>query len=110
MSNIQASLNTMRDNLGGTLTGDATSCTNYVNAYNNILYSGVFYEPVPPEWQEIDAIYFLSFIYALDRTRPAYLSCVDSGKVDDFNFGLASQAIEQTLSFLNPAIVSAYSR
>lgn len=110
MSNIQGSLNTMRNNLDGAKAGDAAACTSYVSAYNNILYSGVFYEDVPPEWQDVDGIYFISFIYSLDRTRPAYLSCVDAGKVDDFNFGLALTAIDQTLSILNPAIQSAYSR
>lgn len=110
MSRIQTSLNTMRDNLGGSHAGDATACSNYVAAYNNILYSGVFFKDVPPGWEEIDFIYFLSFIYSLDRTRPAYLSCVNAGHVDDFNFGLASSAIEQTLSILNPAIQQAYAQ
>jgi hypothetical protein len=110
MSRIQTSLNTMRDNLGGSHAGDATACSNYVAAYNNILYSGIFFKDVPPGWEEIDFIYFLSFIYSLDRTRPAYLSCVNAGRVDDFNFGLASSAIEQTLSILNPAIQQAYAQ
>jgi hypothetical protein len=100
----------MRDSLGGAHTGDATACANYVAAYNNVLYSGVFYEPVPPDWEDIDAVYFISFIYALDRTRPAYLSCVNAGTVDDFNYGLASQTIDQTLQFLQPAIDAAAGR
>ncbi|MEM9777809.1 MAG: hypothetical protein AAF902_24745, partial [Chloroflexota bacterium] len=79
-------------------------------AYNNILNSGVFYEPVPPEWQDIDEAYFLSFVFSLDRTRPAYLSCINSGKVDDFNYSLALSTIEQTLNFLIPYINSAASR
>lgn len=104
MQNIQGSLNTMRNNLDGAKAADAAACANYVQAYNNILYSGVFYEEVPAAWRDIDVIYFLSFIYSLDRTRPAYLSCIGSGKVDDFNYGLAHSAIEQTLSILTPAI------
>lgn len=110
MLNIQGSLNTMRGNLDGAKAGDADACTRYVQAYNNILYSGVFYKDVPPGWQDVDGIYFLSFIYSLDRTRPAYLSCVNAGNVDDFNYGLAHTAIELTLSILNPAIQSALGR
>lgn len=110
MNTIQFALNTMRSNLDAAKAGDATACANYVSAYNNVLYSGVFFDPVPPDWQDIDYIYFLSFIYALDRTRPAYLACVNGGAMGDFNFGLAYTAIEDTLSILNPAIISANSR
>lgn len=110
MSNNQYALNTMKANLDGALAGDATACSNYVGAYNNILYSGVFYEPVPAGWENIDAVYFYSFVYALDRTRPAYLSCVDSGKVDEFNYSLALTTIEEALSVLNPAINEAYAK
>jgi len=107
MLRIRNSLNTMRDNIDGAKNGDAAACTAYVNAYNNILYSGVFYEDVPGDWQEIDWAYFKAFIYSLDRTRPAYLSCVNAGRVDDFNAGLATQTIFQTLDFINPYINAA---
>ena len=107
MNTIRNSLTTMRNNLDGAKNGDVAACTAYVNAYNNTLYSGVFYDPVPVDWQEIDEIYYISFIYSLDRTRPAYLSCVNSGKVDDFNYGLALQSINQTLNFLEPGINAA---
>lgn len=110
MSNNQAAMNTMKANLGGTLDGDAAACTNYVNAYNNILHSGIFYEPVPGDWQNIDTVYFITFIYALDRTRPAYFSCVDAGKVDQFNYGLALQSLDQALNLLNPAVAEAYAK
>lgn len=110
MNTIQFALNTMRSNLDAAKAGDAAACANYVSAYNNVLYSGIFFDPVPPDWQDIDYIYFLSFIYALDRTRPAYLACVDGGAMGDFNYGLAYTAIENTLSILNPAIISANSR
>ncbi|GIK55571.1 MAG: hypothetical protein BroJett015_12340 [Chloroflexota bacterium] len=110
MTRIQGSLNTMRSNLDAAKAGDAAACANYVGAYNNVLYSGVFFDPVPPNWQDIDYVYFISFIYALDRTRPAYLACVNGGDMGDFNYGLAYTAIDQTLNILNPAIISANSR
>lgn len=110
MNNIYYSLQTMRANIDGAKAGDAASCTSYVSAYNNILYSGVFYKDVPGDWQEIDFVYFLSFIYSLDRTRPAYLSCVNAGKVDDFNYGLAVTAINDTITFMTPALNSANAR
>ncbi len=49
----------------------------------------------------------LSFIYSLDRTRPAYLSCKNSGKVDQFNYDLAWQAIDLTKQVLEPGIAAA---
>jgi uncharacterized protein YraI len=110
MQLIRGALYTMRDALPGARSGDAAACANYINAYNNVLYSGIYYDPVPPEWQDIDEVYYISFVYALDRTRPAYLSCVDSGRVDDFNAGLAEQSIGQTLAFLEPAINEAAAR
>jgi hypothetical protein len=107
MIRMRDSINTMRSALDGTTTGDAASCTTYMNAYNNILYSGVFYEEVPGDWENIDLVYFLSFVFSLDRTRPAYLSCVNGSAVDNFNYGLALQAMDQVLQILNPAIAEA---
>ncbi len=107
---IRDALYRMRDALPGARAGDGNACSAYVSAYNNILYSGVFYDPVPPEWQDIDGIYYISFIYSLDRTRPAYLSCANSGAVDDFNASLAQSAIEEVLSILEPAINAAAGR
>lgn len=107
MLNIRNSLGTMRNSVGGTLSEEPGACDTYVSAYNNILYSGVFYDEVPADWQEIDSAYFVSFIYALDRTRPAYLSCVDSGKVDRFNYDLAFLTIEQTINFFTPYVDAA---
>jgi hypothetical protein len=110
MNNINYSLQTMRGSIDGAHGGDQASCDTYVGAYNNILYSGVFYKDVPGDWEDIDFVYFLSFIYSLDRTRPAYLSCVNSGTVDDFNYSLALTALDQTMNFLTPALNSANSR
>lgn len=110
MNNIYNSLQTMRGNIDGAKAGDATACSTYVGAYNNILYSGVFYKDVPGDWEEIDFVYFLSFIYSLDRTRPAYLSCINAGKVDEFNYGLALTAIDQTVNFMTPSLNAANSR
>ena len=110
MNNINYSLQTMRGSIDGAKAGDQAACDTYVGAYNNILYSGVFYKDVPGDWEEIDFVYFLSFIYSLDRTRPAYLSCVNSGQVDEFNYGLAVQAIDQTISFMTPSLNAANSR
>lgn len=110
MQLVRGSLYTMRDALPGARSADAAACATYVGAYDNILYSGVYYDPVPPEWQDIDGAYYLSFVYALDRTRPAYLSCLNAGHVDDFNAGLAEQSIAQALSVLEPAINAAASR
>lgn len=107
MVRIRNGLYTMRDALPGAKEGDTAACSSYTAAYNSILNSGVVYDDVPPDWDEIDFYYVLSFIYSLDRTRPAYLSCVDSGRIDDFNFGLATQAIDQTLNLLNPTIGAA---
>jgi hypothetical protein len=107
MKRMRQSLYTMRDALPGTREGSAEACTAYRNAYSSIMNSGVFYEDVPGDWEQIDFVYFISFIYSLDRTRPAFLSCVNAGQVDDFNAGLASQSIDQTLTVLLPAIQSA---
>lgn len=107
MNNIMGSLGTMRANIDAAKNGDAAACGAYVNAYNNILYAGVFYDPVPGDWQEIDNIYFVSFVYSLDRTRPAYLSCIDSGQIDDFNYSLALTALDQTRSYLEQGVNSA---
>ena len=110
MANIQTSLNTMQANLDAAKGGDAAACSNYVSAYNNILYSGTFYNDIPGDWEEIDFVYYISFIYALDRTRPAYLACVDGGDMGDFNYSLAYTAIGETLNVLNPAIAAAYAK
>jgi hypothetical protein len=110
MLNMRQSLYTMQGALGGALNGDANACMTYVGAYNTILNSGVFYDEVPDDWTHIDLAYVLSFIFSLDRTRPAYLSCVDSGRVDSFNHDLAYQTINQTLEFLNPYIDEAASK
>jgi hypothetical protein len=67
----------------------------------------LFYKDVPSDWNDIDIAYILSFIYSLDRTRPAYLLCIDAGKVDDFDYGLARQTLDQTLGASNPAITAA---
>jgi hypothetical protein len=110
MLRMRGSLGTMLGALPGATNGDAETCNAYIGAYNNILYSGVFYSDVPPEWQEIDGMYLISFIYALDRTRPAFLSCVDAGRIDEFNHNLAQGTIVSTLNFLNPAIDAASGR
>ncbi|MCB8950162.1 MAG: hypothetical protein H6653_19320 [Ardenticatenaceae bacterium] len=110
MVNIQSSLNTMQANLDAAKGGDTAACSNYVGAYNNILYSGTFYKDIPGDWEEINFVYSISFIYALDRTRPAYLACVNGGDMGDFNYGLAYSAIGETLDVLNPAIVNAYAK
>jgi hypothetical protein len=108
MLSMRESLHTMQGSLDGAHSGDANACSAYVGAYNNILYSGVFYEEVPADWEDIDFAYFLSFVYSLDRTRPAFLSCVNAGRVDDFNYSLAMQTINETLSILlDPAIDAA---
>jgi hypothetical protein len=104
MVHIRNSLNVMAGNIDGAHGGDANACAAYIGAYETILYSGVFFEDVPGDWQTIDGAYFISFIYSLDRTRPAYLSCVNAGQVDDFNYGLAYTTINETLGFLNPFI------
>lgn len=107
-----ANLNGYLPVLQGALNGvsgseSAAACQTYIATYEAILKSGVFYEDVPGDWEEIDARYVLSFIYSLDRTRPAYISCKDSGKVDDFNRNLAWQAIDLTSQVLGPALTSA---
>ncbi|MCI0729287.1 MAG: hypothetical protein L0332_21575, partial [Chloroflexi bacterium] len=107
MLNMRGSLYAMRNALDGTQSGDPNACATYIANYENIKNNGVFYDDVPGDWAEIDAIYFISFIFSLDRTRPAYLSCVNSGQVDNFNYGLALQTIDQTLGILNPAIDAA---
>jgi hypothetical protein len=107
MVRVRNNLQTMQSVIGAARDGDAAACQTYVNAYNGILFSGVFYENVPPDWQEIDAAYFISFIFSLDRTRPAFLSCRDSGTVDQFNYNLAVQTISETLAFFTPYVNAA---
>lgn len=107
MLRVRNSLYTMRNNIDAAKGGDTTACAAYVGAYNNILNSGTFYDEVPGDWEEIDAYYVISFIYALDRTRPAYLSCRDAGNIDDFNYSLALTAINNTLSLLEPTVNAA---
>ena len=107
---MQQALNTMRSNLDGAKAGDAAACAAYVQGYNNILYGTRFFDEVPANWQDIDSLYVLLFIYSLDRTRPAYLSCANSGRIDDFNYSLAYTTINDTLEVLNPTVQSAASR
>ncbi|MCA9986964.1 MAG: carboxypeptidase regulatory-like domain-containing protein [Anaerolineales bacterium] len=104
---VRNSLNTMNANLGGARNGDAASCQAYVNAYNTILNNGTFYDDVPGDWAGIHDAYIVAFIFALDRTRPAFLSCRDAGTVDNFNADLAVQTIGQTLAFFNPFVDAA---
>lgn len=107
LQRLRAGLETMKNTLDGTLRGDAGACASYIAAYEGILRSGVFYENVPAEWQEADLRYFLSFVYALDRTRPAYLSCQNAGRVDQFNYGLALDAVFDAINVVDPAIRNA---
>lgn len=107
MVRMQQSIHAMLDALNGAGNGDAASCATYTQSYESILNSGVFYSDVPGDWQDIDFAYVLSFIYSLDRTRPAYLSCLNAGMVDSFNLSLAMQAMNDTLSLLNPATEAA---
>lgn len=107
MVRLRNSLFTMRDSLGGALNGDASACSAYNGAYNNILNSGTFYDDPPGDWQNIHFVYVISFVYSLDRTRPAHLSCINAGVVDNFNYSLALQTIEEVLSVLGPSIVEA---
>jgi len=110
MLRIRSALQTMRANIDGTKDPGNGACDAYVGAYNSILYSGVFYEDVPGDWQEIDGAYYISFVYSLDRTRPAYLSCVNAGKVDGFNLGLARQTLDETLNFFVPYVNAAIAK
>ena len=73
MLNIQSALNTMKGQLDGIRNGDGAACDAYVSTYNNLLFSGVFYDEVPADWDDLAIGYEISFIFALDRTRPAYL-------------------------------------
>lgn len=107
MVRMQQSIAAMQGAIYSTRNGDAAACATYTQSYDAILNSGVFYDDVPGDWENIDFAYVLSFIYALDRTRPAYLSCLQSGKVDDFNMGLAVTAMDETLGLLNPATAAA---
>lgn len=110
MINMGKSLATMQAALDGARKGDENSCNAYVGAYDVILTAGTFYEDVPGDWGDIDLRYMVSFIYSLDRTRPAYLSCKESGRVDDFNYSLAWRTIDQVWTVLNPAIDAAASK
>jgi len=110
MVKMQQSITAMQNALGGAHAGDAAACATYTQSYEAILNSGVFYSDVPGDWEDIDFAYVLSFIYSLDRTRPAYLSCVNSGIVDSFNMGLAATAMNDTLNLLNAAIAAAASK
>ena len=107
MLNVRSGLWGMRDAIPAIQSGDPAACGNYIASYEAILYNGVFYDDVPQDWVNIDLAYVLSFIYSLDRTRPAYLSCVNAGTVDDFNANLAYGTIDQTLNLLEPAIAEA---
>lgn len=100
----QQALNDMRDSLSGMLAGDQAACDRYESAYERIKENGIFFVDIPGDWINLDLVYFNTFIFALDRTRPAYLSCFDSGRVDQFNHDLAFQTIVQTLDLLNPAV------
>jgi hypothetical protein len=104
MTHLSGKLDVMRDHLGGAGQGDAAACQTYVNAYESIRDNGAFYKDRPGDWEDIHFRYMASFVYSLDRTRPAYLSCKEAGKVNQFDFGLAWQAIDDASSFLTPAI------
>lgn len=58
MVNMRQSLHTMRDTIYGAHAGDAYACNAYVNAYNTILYSGIFYDEMPGDWEDIDQMTF----------------------------------------------------
>ena len=103
----QTMLHKMRNNLDSAASGDQASCDRYKDAYEAIKENGIFFADVPVEWEELYFTYFLTFVYSLDRTRPAYLSCIDSGRIDDFNRDLAHQTINETLDILNPAVDAA---
>lgn len=94
----------MRANLDGALSGDQAACDNYEQAYEIMKASGGFYVDVPSEWRGIYSTYVNSFIVGLDRTRPAYLACLNDGQVNQFNYGLAFTAINDALNQLTPAI------
>ena len=107
MVRLRNNLQAMSGAINAAKGGDAAACQTYVNAYNGILYSGAFYDNVPPDWGEIHGAYIVAFIYALDRTRPAFLSCANAGSVDDFNYNLAVQTIGETLGFVTPYVNAA---
>lgn len=110
MVTIQSALGRMQGALAGALAGDAAACATYIQAYDSVYYSGVFFTDVPGDWTNQDFVYVISFIYALDRTRPAYLSCVNAGRVDQFNHDLAYGSINETLQFMNPTLAEVAAR
>jgi hypothetical protein len=110
MINMGESLSTMQAALDSAHKGDQNSCSTYVEAYDVILAAGTFYEDVPGDWEDIHFRYLICFIYSLDRTRPAYLSCKESSRVDDFNYSLAWRTIDEVWTVLNPAIDAAASK
>ena len=79
MLNVRQSLSTMQGSHGAVHNADANACSAYVDACDVIFHSGTFYEDIPTDWEEIDFAYGISFIYSVDRIRPAYLSCRDAG-------------------------------
>jgi hypothetical protein len=109
MTNARDQLAVMQDVIFLT-EDDPLACATYIAAYNSIRDSGVVYDQVPGTWVEVYRLYVPAFIMSLDRTRPAYLSCVQTGQVSPFNASLASTTIEQALQMWKPAIDGAEDR
>lgn len=100
----QFQLNKMKSNIDGALAADQAACDRFEDGYESIKDKGLFFVDIPQDWQDLDAIYFLTFIVTLDGTRPAYLSCFDSGSVASFNYGLAVTTINDVLNVLDPSV------
>ncbi|MGB1249274.1 MAG: hypothetical protein ACPG8W_01465 [Candidatus Promineifilaceae bacterium] len=103
-------LNIMRDNLNNAASGDQAACDLYEDSYEAIKETAIFFVGIPGDWAELDLIYFNTFISSLDRTRPAYLSCFDAGRIDDFNRDLARLNIDETLPVMENAIKAALAK
>jgi len=104
MVSMRESIDVMRYSLDGAHQGDVAACNNYAAAYETILDSGTFYDDVPGDWQAIDERYVVSFIYSLDKTRPAYLACKEGNRPSDQSYGQAYQALDDVARYLDPAI------
>ena len=103
----QHNLYVMRSRLEGASRGDQAACDQYEDAYEAIKETAIFFVDIPAEWQDLDSRYYVTFLFTLDRTRVAYLSCFDSGYINGQNVSFAYEAIDDTLEVLNPAILEA---
>lgn len=98
-------LEIMRDSLEKMRSKNPEQCRIFEANYRLIRSDETEFDDVTEEWQGIADYYADSHEFVVDRVRPAFLSCLQSDEVAEFNFGLAAESIYDTLQELNDIII-----